>query len=474
MAGLGRHPRARARRVRRRGRDVPRRSGRARGEPLRVTVVDEAPEEALARAGRAAAAARASTSASARPTVLGPLRPRRRQPRASRRAIRSWSPRARSACRSSPRSSSRTASRARRSSPSPARTARRRSRASSRTSSASAGSPPRPSGNIGAAGDRGGAPRSGRGDGARRRGLELPALPHRRLPPEGCGAAQHHAGPHRLARLAGGVRRGQGAGLREPDAPTTRAVIDVDDAGLGAVRRRGGGARRARRARVSRDDARTRRRVVRRRVPHARHGRRAAAAARRRRSCAIRGEHNVSNALAAAAAAPRWARRSTGIRAGLRSFQPIEHRLEPVEWVARRRVLQRLEGDEPRRRAEGAHRVRRPAGHRAPRRAQQGQRLPRRWPRRSRRAARLAVLFGEARPELAEAFARPARSRCARPTTMLRRRRVSRPSSAEAGRRRAALAGVRELRRVHELRAPRPRRSRRPCCGSPRRRRAAA
>jgi UDP-N-acetylmuramoylalanine--D-glutamate ligase len=48
---------------------------------------------------------------------------------------------------------------------------------------------------------------------------------------------------------------------------------------------------------------------------------------------AIRGDHNVSNALAAAAAAQAMGAPLAGIRAGLRSFQPIEHRLEPVEWV---------------------------------------------------------------------------------------------------------------------------------------------
>jgi UDP-N-acetylmuramoylalanine--D-glutamate ligase len=47
----------------------------------------------------------------------------------------------------------------------------------------------------------------------------------------------------------------------------------------------------------------------------------------------IRGDHNVSNALAAAAAAHAMGAPLNGIRAGLRSFRPIEHRLEPVEWV---------------------------------------------------------------------------------------------------------------------------------------------
>lgn len=44
----------------------------------------------------------------------------------------------------------------------------------------------------------------------------------------------------------------------------------------------------------------------------------------------IRGDHNVSNALAAAAAAYACGVSAEALRDGLRSFQPIEHRLEPV------------------------------------------------------------------------------------------------------------------------------------------------
>jgi len=47
----------------------------------------------------------------------------------------------------------------------------------------------------------------------------------------------------------------------------------------------------------------------------------------------IRGEHNVSNALAAAAAAHAFGVAPDAIRSGLRSFRPIEHRLEPVATV---------------------------------------------------------------------------------------------------------------------------------------------
>jgi len=47
----------------------------------------------------------------------------------------------------------------------------------------------------------------------------------------------------------------------------------------------------------------------------------------------IRGSHNVSNALAAAAAASALGVDAETIAAGLRTFQPIEHRLEPVAAV---------------------------------------------------------------------------------------------------------------------------------------------
>ncbi|MDH4139828.1 MAG: UDP-N-acetylmuramoyl-L-alanine--D-glutamate ligase, partial [Coriobacteriia bacterium] len=47
----------------------------------------------------------------------------------------------------------------------------------------------------------------------------------------------------------------------------------------------------------------------------------------------IRGDHNVSNALAAAAAAHLFGADIEAIREGLRTFQPIEHRLEPAGEV---------------------------------------------------------------------------------------------------------------------------------------------
>jgi UDP-N-acetylmuramoylalanine--D-glutamate ligase len=47
----------------------------------------------------------------------------------------------------------------------------------------------------------------------------------------------------------------------------------------------------------------------------------------------IRGTHNISNALAASAAALAAGADPEAVRAGLRSFMPIEHRLEPVGAV---------------------------------------------------------------------------------------------------------------------------------------------
>jgi UDP-N-acetylmuramoylalanine--D-glutamate ligase len=47
----------------------------------------------------------------------------------------------------------------------------------------------------------------------------------------------------------------------------------------------------------------------------------------------ILGEHNVGNALAASVAALEMGALPEGVREGLRSFAPIEHRLEPVDWV---------------------------------------------------------------------------------------------------------------------------------------------
>jgi len=48
----------------------------------------------------------------------------------------------------------------------------------------------------------------------------------------------------------------------------------------------------------------------------------------------IKGDHNVSNALAAAAAAHAWGVDLDSIAEGLRTFDPIQHRLEPVASIS--------------------------------------------------------------------------------------------------------------------------------------------
>ena len=48
----------------------------------------------------------------------------------------------------------------------------------------------------------------------------------------------------------------------------------------------------------------------------------------------VRGDHNITNALAAAAAACATGASAADIAAGLRTFRPIPHRLEPVDTVA--------------------------------------------------------------------------------------------------------------------------------------------
>ena len=118
----------------------------------------------------------------------------------------------------------------------------------------------------------------------------------------------------------------------------------------------------------------------------------------------IRGAHNVSNALAAAAAAHALGVTAADLREGLKTFEPIEHRLEPagtlndVDWFNDSKATNpdavfkalhafggrplivllggRNKGNDFRPLAEEVSRT-----------------------------ARTAILFGEARPELARAFA---------------------------------------------------------------------
>ena len=237
---------------------------------------------------------------------------------------------------SSPRSSSRSASPARRGSPSPAPTARRTTTAliahlldDRRASRAAA------VGNIGPPAIA-----------AVRQTDELRACSSPRsrrsssrstddVPPPGRGAAQHHARPRRLARLAGGLRRRQG--------PRLRSNLDADDIGgrsTSMTRAPRPTPTRSRRAashvvRVSLATRCTSRgATVVDGVLVLETRWRSGSSCRAPTSCTIRGAHNVSNALAAAAAA-----HALGVvgdehpRRASRRFAPIEHRLEPVGEV---------------------------------------------------------------------------------------------------------------------------------------------
>ena len=69
----------------------------------------------------------------------------------------------------------------------------------------------------------------------------------------------------------------------------------------------------------------------------------------------LRGDHNLENALAAAAAARAAGVRSIDVDRALREFAPLPHRLEPVADRRWRRVRERLQGDQPRRDHPGPH-----------------------------------------------------------------------------------------------------------------------
>ena len=71
------------------------------------------------------------------------------------------------------------------------------------------------------------------------------------------------------------------------------------------------------------------------------------------------GAHNVQNAMAAAAVCLARGIDADAVRAGLRSFAGVRHRLEEVALQGRRALRERLEGDERREHARRAGRVRR-------------------------------------------------------------------------------------------------------------------
>lgn len=113
--------------------------------------------------------------------------------------------------------------------------------------------------------------------------------------------------------------------------PGDTAVIDIDDPGSAvyadAVAARGVAVRRVSRMRTPRDGAYLRGTML---VLEERGDAHELVDIG---SLAIRGDHNVSNALAAAACARAAGAGIDAIRAGLVSFEPIEHRLEPAGIV---------------------------------------------------------------------------------------------------------------------------------------------
>ena len=88
----------------------------------------------------------------------------------------------------------------------------------------------------------------------------------------------------------------------------------------------------------------------------------------------IKGEHNVSNALAAAAAALACGVDAAQVREGLVSFKPLEHRLEPCGEIGGGEVRERFQGDQRGRHAEGAFGVCSSHRHFLARRQRQGNR----------------------------------------------------------------------------------------------------
>ena len=117
----------------------------------------------------------------------------------------------------------------------------------------------------------------------------------------------------------------------------------------------------------------------------------------------IRGRHNVSNALAAAAAAMSAGASVEAIRDGLRSFEPIEHRLQTVASRAGVTYVNDSKATNPEAvlkalaAFDGAQLVVLLGGRNKDNDFSE-------LAARCARDCRLAVLFGEARPELAQAF----------------------------------------------------------------------
>lgn len=118
----------------------------------------------------------------------------------------------------------------------------------------------------------------------------------------------------------------------------------------------------------------------------------------------IRGAHNVSNALAAAAAAHAMGVRPADIREGLRTFEPIAHRLQPVGEVRGVEYVNDSKATNP----DAVLKALTAFGERGVIVLLGGRNKGndfRPLAEESARVAKAAVVFGEARGELEEAFA---------------------------------------------------------------------
>ena len=73
----------------------------------------------------------------------------------------------------------------------------------------------------------------------------------------------------------------------------------------------------------------------------------------------LKGAHNVENVLAAVVAARLAGVSADVIRRAIEKFQAVEHRLEYVATIQRRRVLQRLQGHQRGRHRQGYRRLQR-------------------------------------------------------------------------------------------------------------------
>ena len=266
-------------------------------------------------------------------------------------------------------------------------------------------------------------------DGDRRvRAVVVPARGRRDAALRRGGADQPDARPPRPARHDGGVRPRQAAHLRAAARRRHR----------GAERRRpvGGGARRRCRA-TARRGAHARRR-----------GRRRSASAGR--ACAARTTARTSPSPRRWRA--RWARRTTRSRGAVAAFRPVPHRLEHVGDIGGVSLWNdsKATNVDATLKALTAFPGRRAAHH--PRRLRQGRRLRaagrRRWP----APCRAAYLIGPAGRRMAPLVDAVVAGRGVRHAGAGARRRAARRA---AGRGDPARAGVRVVRRVHELRGAR-------------------